>query len=162
MKERLIEQEEFINPFEGFNDSEIYGGPSATSQASSSRTRSQSDLVSTSGNPLFGSNLVVPKLDIKSGLNASSNTPQMSRISNISKNNGKFRRLDLLFRRALPIVEKIVESDTENIESDRDPITTVTETQRVTGEKTDKSLGGSQFDPAAFLNNPLLGKSRRR
>jgi hypothetical protein len=31
MKERLIEQEEFINPFEGFNDSEIYGGPSVAS-----------------------------------------------------------------------------------------------------------------------------------
>ena len=44
MKERLIEQEEFINPFEGFNDSEIYGGPSGTSKASSSRTRSQSEL----------------------------------------------------------------------------------------------------------------------
>jgi len=28
MRERLIEREEFINPFEGFNDGEIYGGAS--------------------------------------------------------------------------------------------------------------------------------------
>jgi len=63
----------------------------------------------------------------------------------------------------LTLVEQIVESETENLESDRDPITTVTETQRITGDKTDKSLGGSQqFDAAAFMNNPLLGKSRRR
>lgn len=85
MKERLIEQEEYINPFEGFNDSEVYGGPSATSQGSSSRTRSQSDMVHNSNTSLFSNNLVVPRLDIGTTKSPTNAFP-VPRITNVVAN----------------------------------------------------------------------------